>query len=165
MQIILPFQQNINRFIIHLKQLIDICNFIWLMDSIRCKKPFAAPQGEPWCWKPATEWMQRPQTVCIIFLQTQGKRSFRKVNRPVIYSLHIFLEDFLALYFCQSRLKINMSKDNNRAIKKLQSMIRLELLKMSSIFQSSGFVNRENWQRFLGWIFIYFKWLRYIKSL
>lgn len=88
--------------------------------------------------------MQRPQTVCIIFLQTQGKRSFRKVNRPVMYSLHIFLEDFLGLYFCQSRLKINMSKDNNCAIKKLQSMIRLELLKMSSIFQSSGFVNREN---------------------
>lgn len=63
--------------------------------------------------------MQRPQTVCIIFLQTQGKRSFRKVNRPVMYNLHIFLEDFLALYFCQSRLKINMSKDNNRAIKKV----------------------------------------------
>ena len=61
-----------------------------------------------------------------------------------MYSLHIFLEDFLALNFCQSRLKINMSKDNNRAIKKLQSMIRLELLKMSSIFQSSGFVNKEN---------------------
>lgn len=105
-----------------------------------------------------------PNGMYNFFFRRKGNVLFvRLTGRWCIAYIRIFLEDFLALYFCQSRLKINMSKDNNRAIKKLQSMIRLELLKMSSIFQSSGFVNRENWRRFLGWIFIYFKWLRYIK--